>query len=176
MSRRLFPLLAISILPASLLSAGCWSPVAPDPVVGFVEPAEAGYALTIHSIEPPAGATIDRRQGSTLVDVRVTYEQRAGTRPVRLWTCLGRTPGTFIYSSCRDTTAFQAIGLAIGSAGIGYINDSPGVRDTRYVLVFLVQGADLVTRLRLHEDEIFLSRLTPNVVASRQVEHPLSWR
>jgi hypothetical protein len=66
-------------------------------------------------------------------------------------------------------------GQAVGFAGIYYVNATPAVSETRYILAFLVSG-DLVVERRLHEDEIGLNRLSPRVFASRRVEHVLHWR
>ena len=56
----------------------------------------------------------------------------------------------------------------MGYAGVYYVNGAPAVRDTRYILAFLVSG-DLVVGRRLYEDEMGFNRLSPQLfcVAAR---------
>lgn len=175
MKRTFSLVLAISIVVVAGAATSCSrSPVGPDPFRDFDDTASAGYALTLLSIEPPSMSTIDSRQGPALARVEVEYERPPGA-PSRLWVCLARDDSTFLYSSCRDAPSIASKGHAVGYAGIYYVNGAPAVRDTRYILAFLVSG-DLVVGHRLYEDEMGFNRLSPQLFASRRVEHVLYWR
>ena len=171
MKRRTAQIAAASI---AIMTAGCHSPVAADRFHIGVD-ARPGYTLTILSVTPAAGATIDWRQGPALARVRVEYERQADATSTRLAVCLARTTSTFIFSSCRDTPLLAMKGETDGHAGIYLVNGVPAWTETRYILAFLVEG-DLLSYRRLYEDEIGIDRLSDVVFASRQVEHLLQWR
>jgi hypothetical protein len=167
-------ILAISVVTGAATCCAR-SPSAPDAIRDFDDSARTGYALTLLSFEPPSMRTIDRRQGPALVRVEAEYVQPPAARSNDMWICLARDSTTFLYSSCRQTRLSASKGRAVGYAGIYYVNDAPAVRETRYVLGFLVTG-DLVVGRRLHEDEMPFNRLSSQVVASRRVEHVLYWQ
>ena len=176
MKRAFSLVLAISIVVVAGAATSCSrSPVGPDRFRDFDDTASAGYALTLLSIEPPSMSTIVSGQSPTTIRVEVEYERPPGAPSSRLWVCLARDDSTFLYSSCRDAPSIASKGQAVGYAGIYYVNGAPAVRDTRYILAFLVSG-DLVVGHRLYEDEMGFNRLSPQLFASRRVEHVLYWR
>jgi hypothetical protein len=175
MRRTLSRVLAIA---TATVTAGCsYSPVGPAILTEFEDRFLPGYTLTVLSTDPPSSSTIDRRHNSGLLRVEVEYEAPTETPRNRLWVCLGRDGGTFLYSSCRDSLLGQSKGRTTGHAGISYINSAPAFPETRFILIFLAPPDEpLLVRRGAYEDELGFDRLSPGILASRRVEHLLLWR